>query len=104
MPVLKLQREMDLTPKTSLKISGNGKVVIEISASIDVPEPLLAQQIVDSVNYVAEKAKKKLQKKVTEGETAGWSDKDLEKKYPILSGKIREEGQSCHQRHHQRSI
>ena len=79
MPVLKLQREMDLTPKTSLKISGNGKVVIEISASIDVPEPLLAQQIVDSVNYVAEKAKKKLQKKVTEGETAGWSDKDLEK-------------------------
>jgi chemotaxis regulatin CheY-phosphate phosphatase CheZ len=79
MPVVKLSKEIDLTPKTSLNISGNGKVIIEVSASIDVPEPLLAQQIVDAVDYVATKASKKIQDKVSAGEKEGWDDEDLDK-------------------------
>jgi hypothetical protein len=56
--------------------------------SIDVPEPLFAQQIWDSVTSVVNKGQNKLQKATSTGENNGWTETDLAKQIAATIEKI----------------
>ncbi len=77
MATFNLNLQRDITPKTSLTIPGDGKVIVEITGDIDVPEPLLAQQIWDAAKEVVDSGKKTLKKKFKAGEAAGWTEAQI---------------------------
>jgi hypothetical protein len=74
MPILDLKQRFDITPKTSLPIPGDGRVSFALQGSIDVPNPLVAQQIYDAVGKIAGKAKTVLQTRFDEGADKGWDE------------------------------
>jgi hypothetical protein len=79
MPSLSVNLQLDITPKTKLTIPGDGKVSVQLNGEVDVPEPLFAQQIWDSVRDVVEAEKNRLQKSFKKGEKSGWGDSEVQK-------------------------
>ena len=74
MPTLELKQQFDITPKTKLPIPGDGRIRFALQGSIDVPNPLVAQQIYDATKKIADKAKAALQTKFDDGAVKGWSE------------------------------
>ena len=73
MPTLDLKLKLDITPKTSFALPNDGKVIIGLKGSVDVPEPLLAQQIWDAAKAAVDKGKVKLQEAMVKAEAKGAS-------------------------------
>ena len=79
MPTLDLKLKLDITPKTSLTLPNDGKVIIGLKGSVDVPEPLLAQQIWDAAKAAVDKGKVKLQEAMVKAEAKGASPDKIQK-------------------------
>ena len=68
MPTLDLNLSLDITPNTTLNLPDDGKVVVKLQGSVDVPEPLLAQQIWDAARAAVEKGRVRLQASMDKAE------------------------------------
>ena len=74
MPILDLKQRFDITPTTALLLPGNGRVEFALDGSIDVPNPLVAQQIYDALKKISIKAEEVLQNRFDAGAHKGWKE------------------------------
>ena len=79
MPILDLQQRFDITPTTRLPLPGNGRVEFTLDGSIDVPNPLVAQQIYDALQKISYRAEEVLQERFDAGAHKSWNEKQSAK-------------------------
>ena len=79
MPTLDLNLSLDITPITTLELPDDGKVVVKLQGAVDVPEPLLAQQIWDAARAAVEKGRARLQDSMDKAEAKGASADKIQK-------------------------
>jgi len=79
MPTLDLNLSLDITPITTLELPNDGKVVVKLQGAVDVPEPLLAQQIWDAARAAVEKGRARLQASMDKAEAKGASADKIQK-------------------------
>ena len=79
MPTLDLNLSLDITPNTTLDLPDDGKVIVKLQGSVDVPEPLLAQQIWDAAREAVEKGRVRLQTAMDKAEEKGASADKIQK-------------------------